>query len=225
MILLAPTRSEPRETDIVRRMPRSNGDIRANEPEPLLPKVSAGDESAVSECLERYGGLVWSLARRLSTTEADAEDAVQDIFLDVWKSAGRFDRSVASEVTFVAMIARRRLIDRRRREGRRPKEEMINDGSAYDDAPIDIHPANAEDVDTARRALTKLSPEQQRVLQLSIFHGLSHERIARATELPLGTVKTHARRGLIRVRELIEADRAQRSSGSAEPSAAGGAER
>src|SRR3954470_14464574 len=85
---------------------------------PLLGRVAAGDQQAVRECLARYGGLVWSIARRFEA--ADAEDAVQEIFLDLWKSAARFDRQIASEASFVAMIARRRLIDRKRTRGRRP---------------------------------------------------------------------------------------------------------
>lgn len=174
----------------------------------VLPKIAQGDANAVQACLDRYSGLVWSLARRLSTTEADAEDAVQEIFLDVWKSASRFDPGVASEVTFVAMIARRRLIDRRRKEGRRPTSEVLNEGTpAPEERESEVDPGFGEEVRVARRALGQLSSEQQRVLQLSIFHGLSHEKIARATDIPLGTVKTHARRGLIRLRELIENER------------------
>ncbi len=175
--------------------------------------IARGESGATQACIDRYGGLVWSLARRLSTTEADAEDAVQDIFLDVWKSAERFDPTIASETTFVATIARRRLIDRRRREGRRLDTDPLVEGVTSPIAPSASSDRDAteldEDVAAARRAIEQLSPEQQRVLQLSIFQGLSHERIARATQIPLGTVKTHARRGLIRVRELIEKDRAQ----------------
>src|SRR5262245_60755498 len=84
----------------------------------ILTRVAAGKTGAVDECLVRYGGLVWSLARRQSPSYADAEDAVQEIFIDLWNSAARFDERVASEVTFVAMIARRRLIDRRRKLSR-----------------------------------------------------------------------------------------------------------
>ena len=178
----------------------------------ILQRVAAGDQSGVRECLDRYGGLVWSLARRLSNTEADAEDAVQEIFLEVWKSAERYDPEIASEVTFIAMIARRRLIDRRRKAGRRPRSETLSAVTDVAEASPDVSEPSStdEDVAAARRALGKLNPEQQRVLQLSIVHGLSHDRIARATGLPLGTVKTHARRGLIRVRELIESERASK---------------
>src|SRR3954470_11204914 len=90
---------------------------------PLLGRVAAGDQQAVRECLARYGGLVWSIARRFEGN--DAEDAVQEIFLDLWRSAPRFDPQLSSEPAFVAMLARRRLIDRRRMRQRRPTTETI----------------------------------------------------------------------------------------------------
>jgi len=219
-LALAPMRRAAPDSGTIRSM--QAGANTSERQDDVLPRVARGDRHAVRECLDRYGGLVWSLARRLSTTEADAEDAVQEIFLDVWKSAARFDSGVASEVTFIAMIARRRLIDRRRKEGRRPDEEGLIEG-AYEARPeaVDAPSEQSEDVDRAKRALGQLSQEQQRVLQLSIFHGLSHEKIARATDLPLGTVKTHARRGLIRIREIIEREEQEQMSARGDEPPAG----
>src|ERR1041385_2281154 len=91
----------------------------------LLARVAGGDPRAVRDCIARYGGLVWSIARRFEA--ADAEDAVQEIFLDLWKSAARFDGRIASEAAFVAMIARRRLIDRKRTRGRRPTIQPVTE--------------------------------------------------------------------------------------------------
>lgn len=178
-------------------------------PHDLLPAVARGDAAAVKACLDRYGALVWSLARRMSRSGTDAEDAVQEIFISVWKNAGRFDPNKGSEVTFVATIARRRLIDRLRQSGRRPNESPIESGPSPT-APGDEITAPAElreEVGIANRALAELGEDQRRVLQMSIGHGLSHERIAEATGIPLGTVKTHIRRGLIRVRALLEEQR------------------
>jgi len=169
----------------------------------LLPKVAKGEPQAVRACIDRFGGLVWSLARRMCPTDAQAEDAVQEIFVEIWKNAYRYDERVASETAFVAMLARRRLIDRRRREGRRlDKQALVDDAGPAQPSRL----APIEDSDAVRKAsdaLTRLSDEQQRVLRLSIFQGLSHEKIATSTGLPLGTVKTHARRGLIKLRELL----------------------
>src|SRR5687768_17786487 len=99
----------------------------------LLARVAQGDALAGREVLARYGGLVWSIARRFEA--GDAEDAVQEIFLDLWKSAARFDPAIASEAAFIAMIARRRLIDRKRTRRRRPTTEDITEvPSIPDDA-------------------------------------------------------------------------------------------
>lgn len=187
-------------------------------PPTLLQRVAANEPGAAEACLDTYGGLVWSLARRFLQNRADAEDAAQDIFLDIWKSAGRYDPAVASETAFVAMIARRRLIDRLRRSGRTPPAaELIEDalptspraGSAAG-APGDASPGDgAEDLSRAMTAMAALGPEQARVLRLSLGQGLSHQQIADATGLPVGTVKTHIRRGLIRVREELAQGRVE----------------
>lgn len=173
----------------------------------LLQRIAGGDQGAVGLVLDRYGGLVWSLARRAFHNAADAEEAVQEVFLEVWRTAGRFDPAIAAEATYIAMIARRRIIDRQRRAARR-----IETGTA----PLDMGSADdaglgkAEVSDEALRAaeaVAELPAEQQRVVRLSVVQGLSHEKIAAATGLPLGTVKTHIRRGLIRVREALESPR------------------
>jgi RNA polymerase sigma-70 factor (ECF subfamily) len=174
----------------------------------LLERVGKGDAHAVAECIDHFGGLVWSLARRLAVLPSEAEDAVQEVFVELWKSAARYDPSVASETTFVAMIARRRLIDRRRRTSRRPNGNAAD----VDDLPIRAAPDEhdrvelADEVARATEAMQQLRPEQQEVLNLSVCQGWSHQRIAERLCLPLGTVKTHVRRGLMRVRELLEAD-------------------
>src|SRR5271154_3658467 len=86
----------------------------------VLQRIASGDSDAVRECIEQYGALVWSLARRLSRTASDAEDATQEIFLDIWRSASRFDATQGSDKVFIAMIARRRLIDRLRKTSAEP---------------------------------------------------------------------------------------------------------
>ena len=154
----------------------------------------------MQDCMNIYGGLVWSLARRLSPSPADAEEAVQDIFVSLWKNASRFQPDRMKEATFVAMIARRRLIDRWRRIQRRQESFVDVDLPANDDippGPLD------EDVQRAMQALATLSPDQQQVLRLAVHSGLSHQQIADRTGFPLGTVKTHARRGLQRIRETL----------------------
>lgn len=163
----------------------------------------SGDSTAVQDCLDVYGGLVWSLARRMLRNSEDAEDVVQEIFVDIWRNAERFDPSQASETTFIAMIARRRIIDRIRHMSRRITSDSIDDLLAEPGTRADREMQTSVEAREAARALNELRPEQRQVLQLSIVHGLSHQEISEATGMPLGTVKTHARRGLIQARALL----------------------
>lgn len=170
----------------------------------LLHRVSSGNPEAINECIARFGGLVWSLARRSGLPDAELEDAVHEIFTELWQNGHKYDPTIASEAAFVAIIARRRLIDRRRRISRRPTFAEINENSGFAPGTQSARPELIEEAAVASKALETLSVEQQRVLRLSVYEGLSHELISRATGLPLGTVKTHARRGLIRLREMLK---------------------
>jgi len=171
--------------------------------ETILDKVAAAHPGAMEGCLTRYGPLVWSLARRWSLTYADAEDAAQEIFSDLWRAAQRFDpRREPSEATFVAMIARRRLIDRYRKQARQPNTIELEHSLTV---PVAVRPDQlelSEEASRVRALLEQLRPEERQVLELTFFHGLSQSEISQRIQLPLGTVKTHARRGLIHLREL-----------------------
>lgn len=170
--------------------------------ESILHRASAGDSNAVKELIARFGGLVWSLARRVGLPDSETEDAVHEVFTELWRNGYRYDANIASETAFVATIARRRLIDRRRRVSRQPIRQQLTEAEPARERSA-LRTDLGEDAAKAAKAFETLSAEQQRVLRLSVYEGLSHELIARATGLPLGTVKTHARRGLIRLRELL----------------------
>ncbi len=169
----------------------------------VLERIAAGDDAAVQECVDRFGGLVWSLARRTLSDAADAEDAVQEVFIEVWKHAGRYDPGAGSEATFVATIARRRLIDRLRKRGRRPDVAPIEEAERLP-SPEEVDRVEARD-EAARvvAAMGELKPDAQRAIRLALEHGLTHQEIAERTGMPLGTVKTHIRRGLIHLRESL----------------------
>jgi RNA polymerase sigma factor (sigma-70 family) len=171
----------------------------------ILQRIAAGDQSAVKECMDVYGGLVWSLARRMSESAADAEDATQEVFLEVWRSAGRYQPAMGSEAVFLTTIARRRLIDRLRSRKRRPLTETYDELTEQaPEGPSEPAGALLADAERAHRALARLDAAQREVLLLGIVEGLTHAEIATATGRPLGTVKTQMRRGLMRVRELME---------------------
>ena len=177
-----------------------------NDHTPLLTEVANGDQEAMRTLIKRYSGLVWSLVRRKISSQNDAEDLVQEIFADIWKSAHRYDPSIGSEDTFVAMITRRRIIDQIRRIGRSPTQVTLDAPNAWiacseneDIERFDTTP-NAKRV---MRVLRSLRPERRQTIELAVVHGLSHSQIAESTGMPLGTVKAHLRRGLDEVRTLL----------------------
>jgi len=172
----------------------------------ILERIAAGDQAAVQECIDAYGDLIWSLARRFLRNDADAEDAVQDVFIELWSSAGRYDHKIASEVAFVSTIARRRLIDKLRQARRRPGMDSLDDEEASDANKPTVLPQMEEESDVAvvERVLATMEPEHREILALSLYEGYSHSEIAERLSLPLGTVKTRVRRGLIYVRDQLK---------------------
>ncbi|HEX9208301.1 MAG TPA: sigma-70 family RNA polymerase sigma factor [Steroidobacteraceae bacterium] len=171
--------------------------------ESILVRVARGDQQAVRECIDEFGGLVWAIARRMTRSRADAEDAVQEIFVDVWRSASRYDAAQGSEKVFVTTIARRRLIDRIRR-GR--MNGLMDGEEALEDLRF-AEPGNGGEVraeaEQAAKVVARLRPDQRKVLRMGLLEGMTHSEIASATGMPLGTVKTQMRRGLIQVRQWL----------------------
>lgn len=183
----------------------------------LLERIARGDASAVRPLIDAYGGFVWSIVRARFPGPAqqhDAEEVVQDVFASLWKHADRFDPAKGSEKTFIAVIARRRVIDRLRRVG--PARETAVDADhldgQVDDRPLPGTSSDADDVRKAAAALENLPQPQRIVLRLFIVSGHTHEQIADATGIPLGTVKSHIRRGLARIREDVRAEGQQPAS-------------
>lgn len=165
-------------------------------------RVANGDQSAVKLCIAQYGGLLWSMARTMCATRSETEDAVQEIFIAVWKNAGRYDPAKASERTYIAMIARRRLIDRLRAAGRRPALDELEPAEAPSSQGRQ-HIERSAEAALAANALAELESDKRRALELSVCHGMSHTEIAEEMELPLGTVKSHVRRALALVRKRL----------------------
>ena len=170
----------------------------------ILQRIAAGDQSAVSDCLNAYGNLVWSLARRYLHNQADAEDAVQDIFIEIWRSAGRYDPQVAREATFISVITRRQLIDRIRHKQRQPRIDSIDE--EFETRHPAVAPTHDNDAEVALvlQVMQGLEPQHREILSMSLYEGYSHSEIAKILDMPLGTVKTRVRRGLIYVRDKMQ---------------------
>lgn len=167
----------------------------------LLERVARGDAEAVTTLVETYTPVVWAIARRQLGPQC-AEDVVQEVFLALWKNAERFDPVLSSEAAFVTTVARRRVIDQRRRADRGPTSELPDEPPAEPDPGLERVDLG-EEARAAEAALAELPRKQREVLRLAIVDGLTHVEIAARTALPLGTVKSHVRRGLERVRSVL----------------------
>jgi RNA polymerase sigma factor (sigma-70 family) len=175
----------------------------------ILARIANGDETAVQECINTYGNLVWSLAKKFTARADDAEDAVQEVFMEIWQNAGRYDSTRSAEITFISMLARRRLIDRLRKTYRQPVVQSIED---YIETAPNVFEKQIHTKIQARRtvrAIKTLRPEQRELVLLSIYEGMSHSEIASAKSMPLGTVKTHIRRGFDKVRAAMTVNKQQ----------------
>jgi RNA polymerase sigma factor (sigma-70 family) len=183
------------------------------EPE-LAEHFRAGDEHALRIAYDRYGGAVFHLATRLLANRADAEDVTQATFVAAWLGRGTFDPDRGGMLGWLLGIARRKAVDKMRstaRDGRATEtiRALPEPPTTSDD------PERVLDRLVVADELAQLPAEQRRTLELAFFDDLTHPQIAAVTGLPLGTVKSHIRRGMARLRERWEVDGAAPGSRSA----------
>ena len=178
----------------------------------VLQEVAQGKEHAMEQCVTKYGGLVWTIARRYTKDHSSAEDIVQETFTDLWKSAHRFNPATAAETTFVGMLARRRAIDYARKENRQPLLEPLPDAESLPHVSSETSAAVRCESEDVRVALKQLPEETQQIFSLHFDEGMTHHEISEKTGLPLGTVKTRLRRGLIEVRNILRQAESVQSS-------------
>lgn len=161
----------------------------------ILEKVAANENGAVKACLEKYGGFVYSLAKKFTDSHEDAEDAAQDIFLDLWKCAARFDKQKSSEIGFIALVSKRRLIDNYRKTKKFSNAENYDESELSSNNSVEVLDFGF-DVKDVMVKLNNLKPAQKNMIKMAFYDGISHVEISRLTETPLGTVKSNIRRGL-----------------------------
>ena len=157
----------------------------------------------MNELIDQYGDLVWSLARRYFGASPIAQESVQEAFLSLWTSAGRFRPDRGSELTFVLTVARRRMVDQVRHEARFSGTVPLMGDEA--DLSLDGERRIETQLDSLRvqPLLRQLSANEREILSLSLYEGYSHSEIAQRLDMPLGTVKTRIRRSLIRLRQAL----------------------
>lgn len=172
-----------------------------------MERILQRDSGALEALYDRYGRPVYSLVLRISRHPSSAEEIVQDVFLQLWRSADRFQISRGPLEPWLFTMARNRALDflRLKREKQRRREDSDSDvlPSAV------VRPDPEGDIDRSRRAeqirtlMSSLPEAQRRAIELAFFEGMSHSEIAAATGEALGTVKSWIRGGLLRLRESL----------------------
>ncbi len=169
-----------------------------------LRRIQSGDSRALGELYDRYTPLLHGLVLRIVRSAADAEDTLQEAWVQVWKRAASYDSKRGTVAAWLVTMARTRAIDRYRSMASRSRAETN----------VDPEPVNAPEDPTAAagrtelraqvgQALAQLTTEQRRVIEIAYFQGLSQSEVAERLKAPLGTVKSWTRQGLTRLKQLI----------------------
>jgi RNA polymerase sigma-70 factor (ECF subfamily) len=177
--------------------------------EAILQRVARGDEAAFADLYDRFSPALFSVARRILGDEQEARDALQDGFLYIWDKAADFDPARGRAFSWSVMIFRNKAIDRLRASRRRLR---LNEMAAEDlldlESPrterADFAAERAESAETVRRAMRSLPDEQRKCIEWAFLRGLTHLQLSELLGAPLGTVKTNIRRGLLRLRDLLQ---------------------
>ncbi len=179
----------------------------------LMQGIAARDRSALNSLYNKYSSTLLTLCSRLLSDRSEAEDLLIDVFWELWNRADRYDPARAAPLTYLVMLCRSRAIDRHRSANavkKMPPGMQISVEAAADKG-LDIADRGervdyadlAEQREIVRAGVRQLSAPQRQTLELAFFEGLSHTEIAEKTSIPLGTVKSHIRSGLIRLREIL----------------------
>ena len=186
-----------RETGLVNASPQSSQDDAT-----LLALVKRGDEYAMASLFDRYSRVVYSVALRVLRDPASAEDILQEVFMQLWRSPDSFVATRGSLGGWLAVVSRNRSIDALRRK---KPTDTVNELTLA--APCNL--ANEIErnnmMEKARVVIVKLPAEQRKTLEMAFFDGLTHSEIAEMTGDPLGTVKTRIRSALTTLRKAFQA--------------------
>jgi RNA polymerase sigma-70 factor (ECF subfamily) len=178
--------------------PESAGDVE------LLHAVARGDEAALARLYDAYRVILFGLLVRILNSREEAEDILQDVFVQVWRRAKDFDETRGRPFTWLVTLTRSRAIDRLRQLGAR---QRLVTGAAQEQTET-VSDALSDTIkvaqqETVRQALAELPEEQRRTLVLAYFEGLTQSEIATKLNAPLGTIKTRMRSGMIKLRALL----------------------
>ena len=170
--------------------------------EELLEAIGAGDETALGALYDRFGRIAYGVALRILRDQALAEDAVQEAFLAIWRSAGTYRRERAKPSTWILTLVHRRAVDLVRREDRR-RGEALAEAPEAEATAVPEEASLRERRAAVQSALQSLPGEQRQALELAYYGGYSQSELAAHLGVPLGTVKSRMFAGLNRLRELV----------------------
>jgi len=176
----------------------------------MLAQIARGDQRAFGLLYDRLSSPLYSLAVRMLGDSSEAQDALQEVFLQIWRRAAAYDAEQSSVFSWAVLMTRSRVIDRLRARGRSLRAIV----TSTDDVTAEVAPASASGAESAadtvsrneeavrvRLSLTKLPAEQREAIELAFFNDLTHHEIAAQLGQPLGTIKARIRRGLLKLRE------------------------
>jgi RNA polymerase sigma-70 factor (ECF subfamily) len=183
---------------------RSNTDPAFGE---LVTRLAAGDESAFAQLYDCTNRIVYGLALRILRDPSYAEDVAMEVYLQVWRTASHYDPQRGTVTSWLVMLVRSRALDclRRRKARRADLEENVDDvPNLRDTRPTpELASMEAGRSRIVQKAMADLTPDQREAIELAYFSGLSHSEMAERTGLPLGTVKTRIRLGMLHLRKLL----------------------
>ncbi len=213
---------EPRPADTRKTAPPASDPVEDRALCDWVARIAASDEKALGLLYDATVSRVYSMARGITRNLQCAEEVTEDVYWQVWRQALRFDRQRGPVMAWLLTLARSRALDhlRRRDEATAHPEphSLVDETGDHQQNPAQLM-SEAERADSLRAALAQLDPLPRQLLSLAFYRGLTHDEIAAQTSLPLGTVKSHIRRGLATMRGLLSADEAasgaMRSQGNA----------
>jgi RNA polymerase sigma factor (sigma-70 family) len=167
---------------------------------------ATGDERALAWAYERWSGLVHGIATRSLRSSADAEDVTQQVFVSAWTGRGGYRAADGPLAAWLVGITRHRIADAFARRQRDERTRVAAFGVADADPPTAAFDPHAEDRVVLLEELARIGEPQRGIMEMAFFHDMTHEQISQHTGLPLGTVKSHIRRTLVRLRTRLEVD-------------------
>ncbi|WP_427018790.1 ECF RNA polymerase sigma factor SigK [Pseudarthrobacter sp. P1] len=173
--------------------------------EDLIRLVALGDEAAFEALYDAVSPRVFGLVRRIVRDPAQSQEVAQEIFVDVWQQAARFDADRGRAISWILVIAHRRAVDRVRASQASTERDLRQGIKEFQESYDDVEDTVEAMLESERvhKALESLTPAQQEAIRLAYYGGYTHQEVADLLKVPVGTVKTRIRDGMIRLRDRL----------------------